>query len=194
MCKFRHKDRIRFGFYTKMAGEEGIVETVNSQTELTPEKENDEQDNIIEYEGNTTNNGFSESGILETSVVNKSSFNDTATTDSQTQPPQLAQNDDVTEKLVEQAPSSPAQCSNERLVQLPLSRIKVIMKSDPAVTLASQEAIITLTKATELFISALSKDAVVSTINCKRKTLQRKDLDTVLDTRDGYAFLEGTLD
>lgn len=172
-----------------MAGEEGIVETVNSQTELTPEKENDEQDNIIEHEGNTTNNGLSESGILETSVTNKSSFNDT--TNSQTQ---QEQNDDVTEKLVEQAPSSPSQCSNERLIQLPLSRIKTIMKSDPAVTLASQEAIITLTKATELFISALSKDAVVSTINCKRKTLQRKDLDTVLDTRDGYAFLEGTLD
>jgi len=171
-----------------MAGEEGIVETVNSQTELTPEKENDEQDNIIEHEGNTTNNGLSESGTLETSVTNKSSFNDT--TNSQTQ----EQNDDVTEKLVEQAPSSPSQCSNERLIQLPLSRIKTIMKSDPAVTLASQEAIITLTKATELFISALSKDAVVSTINCKRKTLQRKDLDTVLDTRDGYAFLEGTLD
>ena len=173
-----------------MAGEEGIVETVNSQTELTPEKENDEQDNIIEHEGNTTNNGLSESGILETSVTNKSSFNDI--TNSQTQ--QQEQNDDVTEKLVEQAPSSPNQCSNERLIQLPLSRIKTIMKSDPAVTLASQEAIITLTKATELFISALSKDAVVSTINCKRKTLQRKDLDTVLDTRDGYAFLEGTLD
>ena len=175
-----------------MAGEEGIVETVNSQTELTPEKENDEQDNIIEHEGNTTNNGLSESGILETSVKNQSSFNDTATTNSQTQPQE--QNDDVSEKLVEQAPSSPSQSSNERLIQLPLSRIKTIMKSDPAVTLASQEAIITLTKATELFISALSKDAVVSTINCKRKTLQRKDLDTVLDTRDGYAFLEGTLD
>lgn len=188
MCKFRIKDRIRFGFYTKMAGEEGLVETVNSQTELTPEKENDEQDNIIEHVGNTTNNGLSESVILETAVTNKSSFNDTATTDSQ------EQNGVVTEKIVEQAPSSPGQCSNERLIQLPLSRIKVIMKSDPAVTLASQEAIITLAKATELFISALSKDAVVSTINCKRKTLQRKDLDTVLDTRDGYAFLEGTLD
>jgi hypothetical protein len=68
------------------------VETVNSQTELTPEKENDEQDNIIEHEGNTTNNELSESGILETSVTNKSSFNDT--TNSQTQ--QQEQNDDVT--------------------------------------------------------------------------------------------------
>jgi hypothetical protein len=114
---FKH---VRFAFE-----EEGIVETVNSQTELTPEKENDEQDNIIEHEGNTTNNGLSESGILETSVTNKSSFNDI--TNSQTQ--QQEQNDDVTEKLVEQAPSSPNQCSNERLIQVPLSRIKTTTKS-----------------------------------------------------------------
>ncbi|KAL3873621.1 hypothetical protein ACJMK2_036716 [Sinanodonta woodiana] len=84
--------------------------------------------------------------------------------------------------------------ANDKLLKLPLSRIKSIMKSDPDVTLASQEAVILLAKAAELFIQMLSKDAVGSTMQGKRKTLQRKDLDHVLDTRDSYLFLEGTLD
>lgn len=83
---------------------------------------------------------------------------------------------------------------NDRIIQLPLSRIKVIMKTDPDVTLASQEAVVAIAKATELFIAGLSKDAVTSTLNSKRKTLQRKDLDSVIDTRDGYEFLEGALE
>ncbi|KAK3578702.1 hypothetical protein CHS0354_008560 [Potamilus streckersoni] len=84
--------------------------------------------------------------------------------------------------------------ANDKLLKLPLSRVKSIMKSDPDVTLASQEAVILLAKAAELFIQMLSKDAVGSTVQGKRKTLQRKDLDHVLDTRDSYLFLEGTLD
>ncbi|XP_060070539.1 DNA polymerase epsilon subunit 4-like [Ylistrum balloti] len=84
--------------------------------------------------------------------------------------------------------------SNERAVKLPMSRVKAIMKSDPDVSLASSEAVVALAKATEMFIQMLSKDAITSTMQSKRKTLQRKDLDTVIDTRDSYSFLEGTLD
>ncbi|XP_033735149.1 DNA polymerase epsilon subunit 4-like [Pecten maximus] len=84
--------------------------------------------------------------------------------------------------------------SNERTIKLPMSRVKAIMKSDPDVSLASSEAVVALAKATEMFIQMLSKDAINSTMQSKRKTLQRKDLDTVIDTRDSYSFLEGTLD
>lgn len=97
------------------------------------------------------------------------------------------------EKIVKPKEKNSNQDS-ERLMKLPLSRIKSIMKSDPDVTLASQEAVITIAKATELFIWELSKDAVHSTLQSKRKTLQRKDLDCILDTKDCYLFLEGTLD
>lgn len=98
------------------------------------------------------------------------------------------------EDLQSQESDKQATNDNEKLFRLPLSRIKSIMKSDPDVTLASQEAVITLAKATELFIHSLSKDAVISTLNSKRKTLQRKDLDSMLDSKDCYIFLEGTLD
>lgn len=84
--------------------------------------------------------------------------------------------------------------ATERVFKLPLTRVKAIMKSDPDVSLASSEAVVALAKAAELFIQMLSKDAISSTMQSKRKTLQRKDLDTVMDTRDSYAFLEGTLD
>lgn len=83
---------------------------------------------------------------------------------------------------------------HDRLIKLPLSRVKNIMKSDPDVTLASQDAVVALAKATELFIQLLSKDASGSTMQGKRKTLQRKDLDSVMDRRDCYLFLDGAID
>ncbi|XP_048733757.1 DNA polymerase epsilon subunit 4-like [Ostrea edulis] len=100
------------------------------------------------------------------------------------------ENSEKPEKSKEKASNQ----DNEKLMKLPLSRVKSIMKSDPDVTLASQEAVIAVAKATELFVWELSKDAVHSTMQSKRKTLQRKDLDSILDTRDCYLFLEGTLD
>ena len=84
--------------------------------------------------------------------------------------------------------------ASDRIIKLPLTRIKTIMKSDPDVTLASQEAVVALAKATELFIQMFAKDASASTMQGKRKTLQRKDLDHVMDRKDCYLFLDGTLD
>ena len=86
------------------------------------------------------------------------------------------------------------QTTNDRLLKLPLSRVKHIIKSDPDVTLASQEAVVALAKATELFVQMFSKDASGSTMQGKRKTLQRKDLDHIMDRKECYAFLEGALE
>ncbi|KAK2156605.1 hypothetical protein LSH36_209g05064 [Paralvinella palmiformis] len=67
----------------------------------------------------------------------------------------------------------------ERVVKLPLTRIKHIMKMDPDVTLASQDAVVMIAKATELFIQEISKEAYIFTSQSKRKTVQRKDLGTL---------------
>ena len=83
---------------------------------------------------------------------------------------------------------------NDRLIKLPLTRVKHIMKSDPDVTLASQEAVVALAKATELFIHMFSKDASGNTMQGKRKTLQRKDLDHIMERKDCYLFLDGAID
>ena len=78
--------------------------------------------------------------------------------------------------------------------QLPLARVKLIIKTDPDTTLASQEAVLLVTKATELFISHLARQAHQFTLQGKRKTLQRRDIDACLPLRDELFFLEGALD
>ncbi|XP_026546178.1 DNA polymerase epsilon subunit 4-like [Notechis scutatus] len=81
-----------------------------------------------------------------------------------------------------------------RPARLPLSRVKALVKADPDVSLASQEAVFILARAAELFVETISKDAFIHTQHGKRKTLQRKDLDNAIEALDEFAFLEGTLD
>ncbi|XP_017213760.1 DNA polymerase epsilon subunit 4 isoform X1 [Danio rerio] len=84
-----------------------------------------------------------------------------------------------------------AGAQQHRLARLPLSRIKTLMKADPDVTLASQESVFIIAKATELFVEMIAKDALVYAQQGKRKTLQRKDLDNAIEAIDEFAFLEG---
>ncbi|XP_067169186.1 DNA polymerase epsilon subunit 4 [Apteryx mantelli] len=81
-----------------------------------------------------------------------------------------------------------------RLARLPLARVKALVKADPDVSLASQEAVYILARAAELFVETIAKDAYVYAQQGKRKTLQRKDLDNAIEAIDEFAFLEGTLD
>ncbi|CAG5114606.1 unnamed protein product [Candidula unifasciata] len=82
----------------------------------------------------------------------------------------------------------------EKLIKLPLTRIRSIMKTDPDVKIASQDAVITLAKAAELFIQGLAREAAMRTIREKRKIVLRKHLDDVFETKDNYSFLEGVLE
>uniref|UniRef100_A0A671PPZ9 DNA polymerase epsilon subunit 4 n=1 Tax=Sinocyclocheilus anshuiensis TaxID=1608454 RepID=A0A671PPZ9_9TELE len=84
-----------------------------------------------------------------------------------------------------------AAAQQHRLAKLPLSRIKALMKADPDVSLASQESVFIIAKATELFVEMIAKDALVYAQQGKRKTLQRKDLDNAIEAIDEFAFLEG---
>ncbi|XP_055514318.1 DNA polymerase epsilon subunit 4 [Leucoraja erinacea] len=87
-----------------------------------------------------------------------------------------------------------AERPQQKLLRLPLSRIKGLIKADPEVTLASQEAVFAIGKATELFVEVIAKDAYTFALQAKRKTIQRKDLDHAVDAADEFAFLEGTLE
>ncbi|GFU13217.1 DNA polymerase epsilon subunit 4 [Nephila pilipes] len=81
----------------------------------------------------------------------------------------------------------------EKLVQLPLTRIKNLMKLDPDVNIASQDAVIAIAKATELFIHMLGKEAYKFTKQNKKKTVQKKDINDCITTCEALAFLEGAL-
>uniref|UniRef100_A0A670K7Q5 DNA polymerase epsilon subunit 4 n=1 Tax=Podarcis muralis TaxID=64176 RepID=A0A670K7Q5_PODMU len=78
-----------------------------------------------------------------------------------------------------------------RPARLPLARVKALVKADPDVSLASQEAIFILARAAELFVETIAKDAYIYAQQGKRKTLQRKDLDNAIEAIDEFAFLEG---
>ncbi|XP_067000839.1 DNA polymerase epsilon subunit 4 [Anabrus simplex] len=88
----------------------------------------------------------------------------------------------------------PEEEKSEKLLKLPIARVKHIMKMDPDVNLASQEAVFLIAKSTELFIESLSREAYTYTAQAKRKTLQKKDIDSAVDSVDSLAFLEGALD
>ncbi|XP_054260362.1 DNA polymerase epsilon subunit 4 [Macrosteles quadrilineatus] len=82
----------------------------------------------------------------------------------------------------------------ERLTKLPMSRIKHIMKMDPEVSLASQDAVFLISKATELFIQTLAKEAQSFTAQSKKKTIQKKDVESAVASVESLVFLEGALD
>ncbi|XP_035509315.1 DNA polymerase epsilon subunit 4 [Morone saxatilis] len=98
------------------------------------------------------------------------------------------------EESSQQQTGPAASVTHSRLSKLPLARIKALMKTDPDVSLASQESVFIIAKATELFVEMIAKDSLVYAQQGKRKTLQRKDLDNAIEAIDEFAFLEGTLD
>ncbi|KAK7008170.1 DNA polymerase epsilon subunit 4 [Halocaridina rubra] len=78
--------------------------------------------------------------------------------------------------------------------KLPLARIKKIMKADPEVTLASQDAVFLVTKATELFIESLTLEAHQYTSQARKKTMTKRDLDNCIEAIDALAFLDGAME
>jgi nuclear transcription factor Y, gamma len=72
---------------------------------------------------------------------------------------------------------------------LPLARIKRIMKSDEDVRMISAEAPVLFAKACELFILDLSIRAWGAAEKSKRRTLQKEDVDAAINNTDIFDFL-----
>ncbi|XP_065061942.1 nuclear transcription factor Y subunit gamma-like isoform X2 [Rhopilema esculentum] len=73
--------------------------------------------------------------------------------------------------------------------ELPLARIKKIMKQDEEVKMISAEAPVLFSKAAEIFISELSLRAWIHTEDNKRRTLQRNDIALAITKYDQFDFL-----
>ena len=73
---------------------------------------------------------------------------------------------------------------------LPLARIKRIMKSDEDVRMISAEAPVLFAKACEIFVLDLSIKAWGAAERNKRRTLQKEDIDEAIRTTDIFDFLE----
>lgn len=73
--------------------------------------------------------------------------------------------------------------------QLPLARIKKIMKTDEDVRMISGEAPILFAKACELFILEITLRSWAHTEENKRRTLQRNDIAMAITKSDMFDFL-----
>ncbi|XP_029169701.1 DNA polymerase epsilon subunit 4 [Nylanderia fulva] len=82
----------------------------------------------------------------------------------------------------------------EKLLRLPLGRIKTIIKMDPEVSLVNQEAVFLIGKSVEFFIDSLAKEAYKYTAQAKKRTVQKRDVESAIDNVDALVFLEGMLD
>lgn len=76
-----------------------------------------------------------------------------------------------------------------KLHQLPLARIKKVMKADPEVKMISAEAPIMFAKGCDIFITELTMRAWIHAEENKRRTLQRSDIATALTKSDMFDFL-----
>ena len=74
---------------------------------------------------------------------------------------------------------------------LPLARIKRIMKSDEDVRMISAEAPVLFAKACEMFILELTLRSWCFSEKNKRKTLQKDDIDAAIKNTDIFDFLVG---
>jgi len=72
---------------------------------------------------------------------------------------------------------------------LPLARIKRIMKSDEDVRMISAEAPVLFAKACELFILELTLRSWNYSESNKRRTLQKEDIQTAIQKTDIFDFL-----
>jgi nuclear transcription factor Y gamma len=72
---------------------------------------------------------------------------------------------------------------------LPLARIKRIMKSDEDVRMISAEAPVLFAKACEIFILELSLRANAAAEKAKRRTLQREDVEAAIKQCLVFDFL-----
>lgn len=67
-----------------------------------------------------------------------------------------------------------------RISELPLSKIKHIIKLDPEVKLVNSEAVYLITKATESFIKSLAKESFTHAAQQRKKTITKSHVDQAL--------------
>ncbi|XP_017008035.2 DNA polymerase epsilon subunit 4 [Drosophila takahashii] len=89
--------------------------------------------------------------------------------------------------------TKPSADHEAKMTQLPLARIRNIMKLDPDLHMANNEAVFTVAKAVELFIASLSRESYTYTAQSKKKTVQKRDVEMAISAVDSLMFLDGAM-
>ena len=87
-----------------------------------------------------------------------------------------------------------AEEKEEKMYRFPLGKIKNMMKMDPEVNMVNKDAIFLVTKSLEMFVENLAIEAYSYTVNAKKKTISRQDVEKAIDAVDALAFLDGAID
>ncbi|KAH8401511.1 hypothetical protein KR009_006018 [Drosophila setifemur] len=80
-----------------------------------------------------------------------------------------------------------------KITQLPMSRIRNIMKLDTDMHMATNEAVFTVAKAVELFVASLARESYSYTAQSKKKTVQKRDVEMAISAVDSLMFLDGAM-
>ncbi|KAI9143149.1 histone-fold-containing protein [Paraphysoderma sedebokerense] len=92
-----------------------------------------------------------------------------------------------------QQQSSPAHNMSSPSIQVPISKVKKIMKEDKDVSIVSGDAVFLVAASTEIMIEQLMQKAYEYTRRDNRKTLQYKDIANAVKNVDGLEFLMDTI-
>ncbi|XP_023667672.1 chromatin accessibility complex protein 1 [Paramormyrops kingsleyae] len=82
---------------------------------------------------------------------------------------------------------------NNKNVSLPMSRVKLIMKSSPDVSSINQDALFVTTKATELFVQYLTQCSFKNGSGKEKNTLAYSDLANAAEQSEIFQFLTDIL-
>ena len=96
-------------------------------------------------------------------------------------------------EMMEDVQNCGTEMSEFKTQQLPLARIKKIMKSDEDVRMISAEAPVLFAKACEFFILEMTLRAWKVAEESKRRTLTRQDVSTAVNRTEVWDFLADTV-
>ncbi|KAK9526833.1 hypothetical protein VZT92_015511 [Zoarces viviparus] len=97
-------------------------------------------------------------------------------------------------KMSQNTPDKDDQSStNKKAISLPISRVRLIMKSSPDVSCINQDAVFLTTKATELFVQHLAVASFNNGPGKETNSLSYTDLATTAEEMDTFHFLTDIL-
>ncbi|XP_037651190.1 chromatin accessibility complex protein 1 [Sebastes umbrosus] len=83
--------------------------------------------------------------------------------------------------------------TNKKTISLPISRVRLIMKSSPDVSSINQDALFLTTKATELFVQHLTLASFNNGSGKETNSLSYSDLASTAEGTDTFHFLTDIL-
>ncbi|XP_058067269.1 DNA polymerase epsilon subunit 4 [Anopheles bellator] len=142
------------------------------------------------------NNAISELGLIsdaETTAIKNGPSRPSSHDEIATSSDVLAIENAVSNEHKAEDALSDAAFHQDRVSQFPLTRVKQIMKLDAGVAIFSPEAVFLVTKAAEFFVQTLAKESSSYTMDSKKKTVTKADVERAIDNVESLLFLDEML-